>query len=634
MSYRGFKRLLGETSLERKCRIILGSGMFVLVFASFLFYEAQTERLVREQWKIRCDSLLWTILASKHSRELEFPKGADVGPDQSQKPNTLPGAKPTNQNNAKGLPPNDIVSQIIPLDPVKDGKQGSNQKNPALNASQLEAKESRAQLINELMPDRRQFISRYLRDPKLKTSGEQTLPIAIEARYTDEDSKVMDQMRSGKVDTVMRADHRLKYFHYWKAVRLQPSCLRCHPTATDKELHYEKFADDSLHGIMHIELNINPDDTAINVNRAILLTFATATAILAVTFTYVTLRYVIIKPVAHLQQVSDEIAAGNLTTRANIQSGDEFQDLSQAFNRMIRSLVSLQDELKKVNLDLDTKLDELARANMSLFELNRLKSEFLATISHELRTPLNSVMGFSDLLSEQMTEDSKHRRWIENIQTSGRKLMQLINDILDLAKMEAGKMQVDLEHFSLTDLVNELFTLLRPLSDKKNIGLGMDIDLTLPRLHQDRKKLGQILQNLLSNAIKFTPEGGQIWVKARANRSHALISVQDNGIGIAPEDQKLIFEKFRQAESSLTREHAGTGLGLSIVREMTKLLGGDEVMLDSELGRGSTFTINIPITYSEVQQTFKLPVDQDLFQAAKARDAEPRYYEYSNTDHS
>jgi signal transduction histidine kinase len=204
--------------------------------------------------------------------------------------------------------------------------------------------------------------------------------------------------------------------------------------------------------------------------------------------------------------------------------------------------------------------------------------------------------------------------------------LSLINDILDLAKLEAGKMQVHIEEFSIRDLIESQLSMVRPLADQKNIVLSTEVDAGIPILKQDGNKLGQILSNLLSNAIKFTPEGGQISVACRLDRAHFNLSVQDNGVGIAPEDQKLIFEKFRQAESGLTRNHGGTGLGLSIVRELTKLLGGGEVQLESQLGRGSVFTIRLPLQLAD-RSTDELSLGRSgLEHFRELRRPEVRYY--------
>jgi signal transduction histidine kinase len=325
-----------------------------------------------------------------------------------------------------------------------------------------------------------------------------------------------------------------------------------------------------------------------------------------------------------LKEVSDAISAGELNVRSEIQTGDEFEDLSHAFNRMLRHLVSMQDQWRKVNADLDRKVDELAQTNMALFESNKLKGDFLATMSHELRTPLNSILGFSDVLTQSDALSDKQRRWVANITSSGQRLLALINDILDLAKMEAGKMQLHLENFNLHEVCEGLLNMARPLAENKNIDLKSQLEPDIPMLRQDVNKLQQILQNLLSNAIKFTPEGGRVAIKAEADTKYVTIAVSDTGVGIAPEEQDLVFQKFRQSGNPLTREHEGTGLGLSIVRELCKLLNG-EVTLQSELGRGSTFTVRLPLQLSEEPRLeFDLAAEQ--IEMARAQRVDGRVY--------
>jgi signal transduction histidine kinase len=245
-------------------------------------------------------------------------------------------------------------------------------------------------------------------------------------------------------------------------------------------------------------------------------------------------------------------------------------------------------------------VDQLAQVNMRLYEMNRLKGDFLATMSHELRTPLNSIIGFSDVLGSIASLDDKQKRYVQNIQKSGKMLLDMINDILDLAKIESGKMETRLSHFRVSHVVAALCDMCRPLTEKKNIDLECEMQPALPELYQDQNKVKQILNNLLSNAIKFTPEGGRVIVRAgRDEDGHLVIVVADTGIGIAEEDQQQIFEKFRQGKvvlgdgDAMTREYSGTGLGLSIVRELCRLLGG-EISLESELGKGSTFTVRLP----------------------------------------
>ena len=168
---------------------------------------------------------------------------------------------------------------------------------------------------------------------------------------------------------------------------------------------------------------------------------------------YVIVRYVIVKPLRHLRDVSDSVSRGNIALRAEIHTGDEFEELAVAFNRMLRDLVTAQEELRQVNANLDGKVDELAQANMRLYEMNRVKSDFLATMSHELRTPLNSILGFSEVLDSINALDEKQKRYVQNIQKSGRTLLEMINDILDLAKMESGKMDIRLSDFRVSQVV-------------------------------------------------------------------------------------------------------------------------------------------------------------------------------------
>ena len=331
-----------------------------------------------------------------------------------------------------------------------------------------------------------------------------------------------------------------------------------------------------------------------------LLAVAIITAFVAMIAFYIVIRYVVVRPVRHLRDVSDSIARGDINMRADIRTGDEFEALAVAYNRMLRHLVDAQDELRDANVNLDVKVDELAKLNMQLYETNRIKSDFMATMSHELRTPLNSILGFSDVLRSIDALDEKQKRYVQNIQKSGRLLLEMINNVLDLAKVESGKMELRLTSFDVRRVIGAQCDMARPLSEKKNIDLIEEIQADLPPMHQDQGRIQQVLNNLLSNAIKFTPEGGRINVFAlRDGKGRLVMQVIDTGVGIAEEDQQVIFEKFRQGSTSMpgndamTREYGGSGLGLSICRELCNLLGGD-VTVQSELGTGSTFTVRLP----------------------------------------
>ncbi|MBI3760059.1 MAG: two-component sensor histidine kinase, partial [Deltaproteobacteria bacterium] len=238
----------------------------------------------------------------------------------------------------------------------------------------------------------------------------------------------------------------------------------------------------------------------------------------------------------------------------------------------------------------------MAEINVSLHEANRVKSEFLANVSHELRTPLTSIIGFAELIREGplLEANGKVSRYSENILISGRILLEIINDLLDLAKIEAGKVELRLTTVRPAEVCSTLVDFMRPQADKKNLQLACEFAPDLPNITTDRGRLRQILFNLLSNAIKFTPEGGQVTLRVYSPADGGLrIEVSDTGPGVAAEHHAVIFEKFRQIDQSETREFAGTGLGLAIARELTIMLGGS-IGVHSELGQGATFWIMLP----------------------------------------
>lgn len=243
-----------------------------------------------------------------------------------------------------------------------------------------------------------------------------------------------------------------------------------------------------------------------------------------------------------------------------------------------------------------TREEELREARRQAETATRAKSAFLAAMSHELRTPLNAVIGFGELLEEEGAGELNpgQARYVENILSSGRHLLELINDILDLSKVEAGRVQLDLRELEPGTVLRGSLDIVRGIADRKRIRLETDLPDGLPALVADEGRLKQILYNLLSNAVKFTEEGGRVTLGARAEEDRLRIWVRDTGVGIAEADQERIFGEFEQADSSLAREHEGTGLGLTLVRRLSELHGG-EVSLESRPGEGSTFTVLLPL---------------------------------------
>ena len=239
---------------------------------------------------------------------------------------------------------------------------------------------------------------------------------------------------------------------------------------------------------------------------------------------------------------------------------------------------------------------EIEEKGGQLETASRHKSEFLANMSHELRTPLNAIIGFSEVLSERMFGEinDKQAEYLGDILESGRHLLSLINDILDLSKIEAGRMELDPTDFDLPTAIENTLILVRERAHRRGISLGRTVDERMGMIRADERKVKQVLLNLLSNALKFTPEGGQIDVRARVHNGEAEISVADTGEGIAPEDQEAVFEEFRQVGTA-AKKVEGTGLGLAISRKFIELHGG-RIWVKSQVGIGSTFAFTLPLT--------------------------------------
>ncbi len=539
--------MLGETNFEVKCLVLFGFGLTVLAVGTFFLHWMQTSDLVDKQNRVTARLLVAPIILEKHW------KWAETQPE---------------------------FVRII------------------------------ERLAGELQPE-------DLRDYKWELFKADPTTSAPSDRPSDDVGyAALEQLRQGEPDVVLEVTKevvengetkKVEEYQFYGGVPASKSCLKCHyhKTRQTTDGQSQDVAVGDLIGVVKITLPLDQALQSLHRANAFVITAEFVKVVLAILAIYLVVRYVITKPVMHLKKVSDAIAHGNLDMRADIRTGDEFEELSHAFNRMLRHLVTVQEELRDVNTNLDGKVDELAHVNLRLYELNNIKNEFLATMSHELRTPLNSILGFSEVLSSADNLSEKQTRYVSNIQTSGKHLMALINDVLDLAKIESGKMALHIVEFSMNDPVERQVGTLVPLAEKKNIELTWEVEDGLPLMQQDAGKFQQILNNLLSNAIKFTPEGGRVRVRATSyENDFVAVIVEDTGIGIPLEDQETIFEKFRQGKSipgqtdTLTRRFEGTGLGLSIVKELSKLLGG-EVLLESEFGKGSTFSVRAPIRIEE-----------------------------------
>jgi signal transduction histidine kinase len=402
-----------------------------------------------------------------------------------------------------------------------------------------------------------------------------------------------------------------KLFRYARAVRASDLALM-HDNNPDKATS-PSSPDNPLEKVLMIDVQTFLAQNQLILNRVYIIAAGLLAGLLAIgAFWFITTR-IILSPVRVLRETAAKVSKGDLNIRSDINTGDEFEQMSDMFNTMLENLKTNQDQLRSVNKSLDLKLGELAEHNVSLHEANVVKGQFLANVSHELRTPLNSIIGFAEILGEAIGKNDdpateKHRRYINNIVTSSRRLLELINDLLDLAKIEAGRIELRVAAMSVADTAEGLINLIRPQSEKRGIQLELDIQRDIPVVHTDAGKFQQIMFNFLSNAIKFTPAGGTITLTAKLLADPAgtaptgdedppppmlCMSVTDTGPGIPIDQHDQIFEKFTQLDSTATREHGGTGLGLTISLELAGLLQG-RIDLDSDTGQGATFSLIIP----------------------------------------
>ncbi len=550
MTSRVLPRGLGETSLEVKCLFFFGVSIAAVIAVSFFLYWVVTGNVVYGQNPIKARLLVDQVMLIKHWEKLE----------------TNEQFLPYIEHLTRNLSNQQFTWRVI-------HRPDSRAANPE-------------QLQRPADPFEEELLKQFMRHRRAEEASE-TQPEYAE-RYVNDGLE----------------------YQYYQAVRAQASCLTlCHKTYPQPggfdvpvggiQLASEPLQSGDLMAIIQVTIPNGPTQSAVTETWNWLFAVSIVTAFLALVAFYIVIRYVIVRPLRHLRDVSEAVSRGNIDTRAELHTGDEFETLADAFNSMLHSLITAQEELRQVNADLDAKVDQLAQLNMQLYEMNRIKSDFMATMSHELRTPLNSILGFSEVLASAVNLDDRQRRFVNNIQKAGRMLLEMINNILDLAKIESGRMELRPIEFDVTQMIMAECDLARPLSEKKNLELQVEIQHGLPPMYQDEHRLRQILNNLLSNAIKFTPEGGRIKVSARRDNGFLVLQVSDTGVGIPEEDQQIIFEKFRQGRTArptgdpLTREHSGTGLGLSIVKELCRLMGG-EVCVQSQLGVGSTFTVRVP----------------------------------------
>jgi signal transduction histidine kinase len=319
--------------------------------------------------------------------------------------------------------------------------------------------------------------------------------------------------------------------------------------------------------------------------------FGAASIFLALGLGFV-ISWSFILPVREAEGFLGQVAKGNFGATIDVANRDEFGALADRMNQMSRELHHLYEEHRVA-------AHQLRELNAELERASKAKSDFLANMSHELRTPLNAIIGFSEVLSERMFGElnEKQEEYMKDIHASGTHLLSLINDILDLSKIEAGRMELEETDFDLPAAIDSAVTLVRERAARRGITLGTAVGEGVGEVRGDERKIRQVALNLLSNAIKFTPEGGRIEVAAVPNDGSVEVSVSDTGVGIAPEDHEAVFEEFRQVGASAAKQE-GTGLGLALARKFIELHGG-KIWVTSQVGAGSTFTFTLPLQSSK-----------------------------------
>jgi len=427
-------------------------------------------------------------------------------------------------------------------------------------------------------------------------AGSQTeLPPLTQQQKEMIESLKLEQARDDNI--LLAKKNGILHSNYVRIFRATDNCINCH----NPQASASAFARNEPIGAVIIQ---RPADE-ISKTKLINIVWISVAGLIAgtgaiVAFYMITQR-VILRPIRQLRALANNVAEGNLDIRSSIKTRDEYEKLAKAFNHMLDTLQDTQQKLRQANRQLDNKIAELSERNIELFKANKLKGEFLANISHEFRTPLNAILGFAEILREKpdMLKKDKAQRYAENIITGGQRLLNMINDLLDMAKTEAGKMKLHIEKTFVPQLCNTMAGSFSALTKKKKIKVKLLIRDDIPPLMTDAGKVQQILYNFLSNAVKFTPPRGRIEIRATMpDEKTVRITVADTGCGISEPDKKKIFEKFRQADSSITRQSTGSGLGLAISKELATMLAGN-IGMESELNKGSTFWLDIPITLTK-----------------------------------
>ncbi len=597
------KTLVGGWSLERKCLLFLGLALLGSLILAFYAVQVVASVLVMRTTHQSARDYANTVIGWKHIstdfKPLDAQKGTAIAPSAESVRTQSPDYRTRVLELLRPyMLPSRYEYEILR---IEDSLEHESLRAPIATGKNLE----RMLRIHAKLAEKDSIAAEEAKQSEEKRRLTVPLNLDPSTPATNSPAKGLTAALADSTNHIFEEDRSSDSYFYFHPIEFdKKNCLdECHHKLPSSSATLTTRSLDPYRIIL-VKMPYRDTQVWSMWIYAVLTSIAICTLALSLFFIHWVLKRLVIRPLSYMKNVSEEITQGNTKLRFLVDTEDEFHELSESFNRMLRHMTETQEQLESVNLEKDLRVDELARVNLQLFEANRLKGEFLTNMSHELRTPLNSILGFSEVLQGFESLTDKQRRYASNIQSSGRLLLDMINDILDLAKVEAGKMEVRPTEFCILSVIQAQCEIVMKMAEDKNIDLRVDSSQSEMRITQDQGKVQQILTNLLSNAIKFTPEGGLVTVFCEwQNDAELVLSVADTGVGVAPGDYEIIFEKFRQAKGvtgpdGLTREHSGTGLGLSIVRELCRLLGGD-ISLTSQLGCGSTFRVVLPRVYHD-----------------------------------
>ncbi len=409
-------------------------------------------------------------------------------------------------------------------------------------------------------------------------------------------------------------------FRYMTALKIDESCLSCHgsPKGEYDVSGYPKegYELGDLGGALSLIMPMDIPLKNIRTNTMSNAFFFLALVIFCIISLYLIITKLVTRSLGELEKAVAQVGSGDLKIDlSDLRARGEIKRLSNHFQQMVNQLKDLYNNLEQkvenrtialeeANIILKKHQNELEEANRRLNEVNKYKSEFLAIMSHELRTPLTSIIAFTEIIMTQISpQEEKMERHLTEIRSNSQILLGMISNILDLAKIEAGKDFLVMEMVDIAEVIASVEGMVKPLAAKKRISLTVDISAEVPLIKADPEKVRRVLENLMSNAIKFTDENGKIEVNAGYDpkNNEVIIKIKDTGIGIREEHLKYIFEKFTQSDSSISRKYGGTGLGLALAKEIIELHNG-WIKVESVLNHGTTFTIGLPWSEADTEE--------------------------------